>query len=322
MSKQPKTIIVTGASSGIGLAIARAYLERGDNVVGNARSAERLAQAARQLGNPPRFLGVAGDIGHPDTARALFDRATQAFGKVDVLVNNAGIFIAKPLGEYTPDDADALFGTNLKGFFYPSQQAAAHMAAHGGGHIVNITASIALQPQQQVPALLPVLVKGGLNQATQALALELAPHNIRVNAVAPGIIETPMHDGGDTDFLDRLSPSGRRGHTSDVVDAVLYLTDSSFTSGAIVPVDGGARRPIPHRGIRMPYINIQITREGATREQKAELIKGATDLVVRVLGKDPQATFVVIEEVDTDSWGVGGETVTALRQRQRAAPST
>jgi len=157
-----------------------------------------------------------------------------------VLVNNAGIFIAKPLGEYTPDDADALFGTNLKGFFYPSQQAAAHMAAHGGGHIVNITASIALQPQPQVPALLPVLVKGGLNQATQALALELAPHNIRVNAVAPGIIETPMHDGGDTDFLDRLSPSGRRGHTSDVVDAVLYLTDSSFTSGAIVPVDGGA----------------------------------------------------------------------------------
>lgn len=240
MSKQPKTIIVTGASSGIGLAIARAYLERGDNVVGNARSAERLAQAARQLGNPPRFLGVAGDIGHPDTARALFDRATQAFGKVDVLVNNAGIFIAKPLGQYTPDDADALFGTNLKGFFYPSQQAASHMAAHGGGHIVNITASIALQPQQQVPALLPVLVKGGLNQATQALALELAPHNIRVNAVAPGIIETPMHDGGDTDFLDRLSPSGRRGHTSDVVDAVLYLTDSSFTSGAIVPVDGGA----------------------------------------------------------------------------------
>ena len=158
MSKQPKTIIVTGASSGIGLAIARAYLERGDNVVGNARSAERLAHAARQRGNPPRFLGVAGDIGHPDTARALFDRATQAFGKVDVLVNNAGIFIAKPLGEYTTDDADALFSTNLKGFFYPSQQAAAHMAAHGGGHIVNITASIALQPQQQVPALLPVLV--------------------------------------------------------------------------------------------------------------------------------------------------------------------
>ena len=118
-------------------------------MVGNARSAERLAHAARQLGNPPRFLGVAGDIGHPDTARALFDRATQAFGKVDVLVNNAGIFIAKPLGEYTTDDADALFSTNLKGFFYPSQQAAAHMAAHGGGHIVNITASIALQPQQQ-----------------------------------------------------------------------------------------------------------------------------------------------------------------------------
>lgn len=240
MSKPAKTIIVTGASSGIGLAIARAYLERGDNVVGNARSAERLAQAVRQLGNPPRFLGVAGDIGQPDTARLLFDRATEAFGRVDVLVNNAGIFIAKPVGDYTVGDAEALFSTNLKGFFYPSQQAAAHMAAHGGGHIVNITASIGLQPVQQVPALLPVLVKGGLNQATKALALELAPHNILVNAVAPGIIATPMHDGGDTDFLDRLSPSGRRGAPRDVVDAVLYLTDSSFTSGAIIPVDGGA----------------------------------------------------------------------------------
>lgn len=240
MTHPAKTIIVTGASSGIGLAIARAYLERGDNVVGNARGAERLAQAARQLGNPPRFIGVPGDIGDPDTARALFERATQAFGTVDVLVNNAGIFIAKPVGDYTADDVDQLFSTNLKGFFYPSQLAAAHMAAHGGGHIVNITASIAMQPLQQVPALLPVLVKGGLNQATKALALELAPHRVRVNAVAPGIIQTPMHENGDADFLDRLSPSGRRGDTGDVVDAVLYLTDSSFTSGAVIPVDGGA----------------------------------------------------------------------------------
>ncbi|WOB73091.1 SDR family NAD(P)-dependent oxidoreductase [Achromobacter xylosoxidans] len=240
MTHPAKTIIVTGASSGIGLAIARAYLERGDNVVGNARSAERLAQAARQLGNPPRFIGVPGDIGAPATARAMFERAIQAFGKVDVLVNNAGIFIAKPVGDYTTDDVDQLFSTNLKGFFYPSQLAAAHMAAHGGGHIVNITASIAMQPLQQVPALLPVLVKGGLNQATKALALELAPHRVRVNAVAPGIIQTPMHENGDADFLDRLSPSRRRGDTGDVVDAVLYLTESSFTSGAVIPVDGGA----------------------------------------------------------------------------------
>lgn len=238
-----KTVIVTGASSGIGYAIAQAYLKRGDNVVGNARTLERLQAAAEQLGNPANFLPVAGDIARPETASLLFERAIAAFGRVDILVNNAGIFIAKPVGDYTEDDVNALVATNLAGFFYPSQQAARHMAARGDGHIVSITASLGVQPTGKVPALLPVLVKGGLNQATRALALELAASNVRVNAVAPGIIATPLHAGADEgtwNYLKTLAPSGKAGTVQDIVDAVLYLTDSSYTTGTVLSVDGGA----------------------------------------------------------------------------------
>jgi len=237
-----QTVIVTGASSGIGFAIAKAYLERGYNVVGNARTLDRLQVAADKLGNPANFLPVAGDIAAPATAQALFARAIEAFGKVDILINNAGIFLAKPTVDYTEEDVDAIVATNLKGFFYPSQAAAQHMAANGSGHIVTITASIAMQPNVKVPALLPVLIKGGLNHATKALAIELAASNVKVNAVAPGIIDTPMHskDEATQSFYRTLSPSGTTGVTQDVVDAVLYLTGSTFTSGIVVAVDGGA----------------------------------------------------------------------------------
>ncbi|WP_133836511.1 SDR family oxidoreductase [Pseudomonas mandelii] len=237
-----KTVIVTGASSGLGFAIAEAYLKRGYNVVGNARTMERLEDAAAKMGNPGKFLLVAGDIAEPETAKALFERAIAAFGKVDILINNAGIFIPKAVGDYTPEEVNAIVGTNLMGFFYPSQAAATHMSANGSGHIVTITASIAMQPNIKVPALLPVLIKGGLNHATRGLALELAPHNVKVNAVAPGIIDTPLHaqDEGTQAFLKGLSPSGTIGNAKDIVDAVLYLTDSSFTSGTVVVVDGGS----------------------------------------------------------------------------------
>lgn len=237
-----KTAIVTGASSGIGLAIARSYLARGYNVVGNARSLERLQAAHDYLGNPPNFLLVAGDIALPATATALFDTATAAFGKVDILINNAGIFIAKPVGDYTDEDLDSIVATNLKGFFYPTRRAAEHMAANRDGHIVTITASIAMQPSARVPALLPILIKGGLNQATRGLAIELAGSNVRVNAVAPGIIATPMHSDDDATqaFFKTLAPTHAIGATGDIVDAVLYLTDSTFTTGAVMPVDGGA----------------------------------------------------------------------------------
>lgn len=236
-----KTVIVTGASSGIGFAIAEAYLKRGYNVVGNARTIERLEEAAAKLGNPANFLLVAGDISLPATAAAMFERATAAFGKVDILINNAGIFIAKPIADYTDADVQSIVSTNLLGFFYPSQAAATHMSANKDGHIVNITASIALNSNVKVPAILPILIKGGINSATRGLAIELAKDNVRVNSVAPGIIVTPMHptDEGTTNFLKALAPNNAMGVTQDVVDAVLYLTDSSFTSGTIMPVDGG-----------------------------------------------------------------------------------
>lgn len=234
-----KTAIVTGASSGIGLAIARSLLERGDNVVGNARTTERLQSAADALGRSDKFLAVAGDVGDPATAKRLLAEAIGRFGQVDVLVNNAGIFVAKPFADYNTEDLDALIGTNLKGFFYVTQEAVRHMTARKRGHIVNITASIALQSNAAVPALLPILVKGGLNQATRALALELAPHNVQVNAVAPGIIDTPLYTSDMHAFLATLSPAGRIGQPQDVVDAVLYLSDATFTTGIVLPVDGG-----------------------------------------------------------------------------------
>ena len=235
----PSTVVITGASSGIGLGLAQAYLERGFNVVANARTEERLAAAAKQLGNSARFFGVAGDIGRRDTAQQLVDRAVERFGQVDVLINNAGIFNAKPFVEYTEEELDQLVATNLKGFVYASQAAAKHMVARRQGHIVSITASIALQPNQQVPALLPVLIKGGINAATRALALELAPHNVKVNAVAPGIVDTPLYTPEQHGFLNGLSPAGRIATVREIADAVLYLTSADFTTGVVLPVDGG-----------------------------------------------------------------------------------
>jgi NAD(P)-dependent dehydrogenase (short-subunit alcohol dehydrogenase family) len=234
------TVIVTGASSGLGFAIARAFLDLGWNVVGNGRSQARLDEAATALGNSERFLAIAGDIALPETSERLFDHAVEAFGQVDVLVNNAGIFIAKPFAEYTREEIDALIDTNLRGVVYPSQVAARHMVARKSGHIVNITANIALHPDRNVPAALPVLIKGGLNDVTRALALELSPYNVRVSAVAPGIIETPMHSPETHGFLSGLNPMGRLGRPEDIADAVVFLVRSSFTNGVVLPVDGGA----------------------------------------------------------------------------------
>lgn len=237
-----KTVIVTGASSGIGFAIAKAYLARGYNVVANARTEQDLAQAAERLGAPDNLLLVAGDIARPETATALFVRAQQHFGRVDVLVNNAGVFISKPIAEYDEADIETMLATNLKGFIYPSQAAAAHMRAHGGGQIIAITAALAMQPNVNVPALLPIMAKGGLNQAVRGLALELAESNIMVNAIAPGIIATPMHGQDPTvlEALKSMAPTHRVGEVEDIVQAVMYLTDASFVTGSIMVVDGGS----------------------------------------------------------------------------------
>ncbi|WPN61135.1 SDR family NAD(P)-dependent oxidoreductase [Pseudomonas sp. P9_35] len=234
-----KTVIITGASSGIGLGLVKAFLGRGYNVVGNARSPSGLEAAAADLGHPAGFIGVAGDIADPATSTALITQAVEAFDAVDGLVNNAGFFLPKPFVEYSPQDLDALLDTNLKGLVYASQAAAAHMIGRQQGFIINISAAVALQPNIQVPAALPVLIKGGVNQMTRALALELSPHNIKVNAVAPGIIDTPMHDPVHREFLDNLAPAGRVGTVEEIAEAVLYLAGADFTTGAILPVDGG-----------------------------------------------------------------------------------
>ncbi len=240
MSKpRPITAVVTGASSGIGFAVARAFLSRGDTVVGSGRSADRLASAAAALDAGSRFLPVAGDIGRPETSERLFDRVEEAFGRADVLVNNAGIFLAKPIVDYTNEDLDALVDTNLRGFVYATRRAARHMRAHGGGHVVNVTASIALQPQDAVPASLPILIKGGINAATRALALELAPDRIHVSSVAPGIVDTPLYTPDMQEFLNGLQPFGRIATPDEIAEAVLYLADATFTTGVVLPVDGG-----------------------------------------------------------------------------------
>lgn len=249
-SANGQTVIITGASSGIGLALAAGFLARGDNVVGNGRDAARLDAAAARLGFPGRFIAVAGDIGQAATAAALFDQAEKRFGRVDILINNAGVFIAKPAADYTEEDIDLLIATNLKGFVYPVQQAARHMGRGEpgreselenarGGQIINVSAAIALSPNAQVPALLPVLIKGGINSATRALALELGPRNIRVNTVAPGIIDTPMYDAASHGFLNTLQPAGRIGTVADVVNAALYLSTAPFVTGTVLAVDGG-----------------------------------------------------------------------------------
>ena len=239
MSKSDKTVVITGASSGIGLGLAEAFVKEGYNVVGSGRSTERLQAAAAQLNAGDRFLGVAGDAGKPESAKKLFEQAIAKYGKVDVLVNNAGIFTAKPFTQFTPDEVEEQISTNLKGVLYPSQEAARHMSERKQGKIINITASLGIQPAGNVPALLAVAIKGGLNQATRALALELAPYGVTVNAVAPGVVATPMHAPESHAALGQMHPLGRIARISEVAEAVLYLAKSDYVTGTVMPVDGG-----------------------------------------------------------------------------------
>jgi NAD(P)-dependent dehydrogenase (short-subunit alcohol dehydrogenase family) len=231
-----RTVVVTGASRGIGLALAQAFERRGDNVVANSR---RIS-ASGTLPAGDRLALVDGDIARPETARRVVATARERFGGVDLLVNNAGIFLAKPFVEHTSADFEALVATNLAGFFHVTREALGLMRPRGAGHVVTITTSLASQPIAGVPSAVSVLTKAGLNAATKALAIEHAGEGIRFNAVAPGVVDTPMHAPENHATLKRLHPIERLGTVSEVVDAILYLDGAAFVTGEVLHVDGGA----------------------------------------------------------------------------------
>lgn len=232
MSAERKVAVVTGASQGIGASLVRGFLDRGYRVVANSRSIKLDASAD--------VLAIAGDIADPSVADRVIAGAVEKFGRVDTLVNNAGIFISKPFTEYTEADFADVMSVNVAGFFHISQRAVRQMLTQGGGHIVNLTTTLVGQPVKGVPSVLASLSKGGLDAATRSLAIEYADKGIRVNAVAPGVIKTPMHKPETHAFLAGLHPLGRMGEAREIVEAVLYLESAAFVTGETLHVDGGA----------------------------------------------------------------------------------
>ena len=237
MSSQRKTAIVTGASQGIGAGIVKAFVERGYNVVANSRKVTQSTEVTTS----DRVALVDGHIGEPATAAKIVETALSRFKSIDALVNNAGIFFTKPFTDYTAEDFKALVATNLEGFLYVTQFAIKQMLAQKtGGSIVTITAALARNPVRGVTAAVPMITKGGLETITQHLAMEYAQDGIRVNAVAPGVVTTPMHRNTPKDVMEGLSPMGRPSTVKDITDAVMYLIDAETVTGHILYVDGGA----------------------------------------------------------------------------------
>lgn len=236
MASERKVVIITGASRGIGAELLKAYRDNGYHVVATSRSIGKSDDQS----DDPSVLMIEGDIAHPETAKRIVGLAIERFGRIDTLVNNAGVFIARPFTEYSAADFAKMVAVNLAGFFHVTQKAAARMLQAGSGHIVNITATIAEQPMASLAAGLAALTKGGLNAITRSLAIEYATRNVRVNAVSPGVISTPMHSPEAHGFLAGLQPMGRMGKTQEVVDAVMYLEKAAFVTGEILHVDGGA----------------------------------------------------------------------------------
>jgi NAD(P)-dependent dehydrogenase (short-subunit alcohol dehydrogenase family) len=231
MSSQQKVAIVTGASQGIGASLVKAFRDRNYRVIANSRSI--------QPSSDPDVIAVAGDIAERAVAERIVAEALARFGRIDTLVNNAGIFTAKPFTAFTVEDYAANIAVNLTGFFHITQLAIAEMEKQGSGHVVSVTTSLTDHAIDGVPAALAALTKGGLNAATKSLAIEYAKRGVRVNAVSPGVIKTPMHAPEAHGFLAALHPVGRMGEVADIVDAVLYLDSAGFVTGEILHVDGG-----------------------------------------------------------------------------------
>lgn len=225
-----KVAVITGASRGIGAGLVEAYRKLGHRVVATSRSISPS--------HDPDTLTVRGDIADPATAERLAATAIERFGRIDTLVNNAGLFIGKPFTEYSQEDYEAIVGVNLTGFFRITQLAVEQMLRQGGGHLVQVTTSLVDHASSTEPSVLASLTKGGLQSATKSLAIEYAARGIRSNAVALGIIRTPMHPEEDEE-LARKHPLGRMGEVGDVVEAVLYLDAASFVTGVTLHVDGG-----------------------------------------------------------------------------------
>ena len=236
MASNQKTVIVTGASQGIGAAVVKAFLERGYNVVGTSRSASKAAFAPS-----PNLALVDGDIGQATTAEKVAQTAISTFGSINHVVNNAGIFSAKPFTDYTAEEFRGLVSTNLEGFIFITQLAVKQMLSQGtGGSVTSITASLADNPIAGLPASIAMITKGGLDAITVSLASEYAKSNIRFNAVAPGVVDTPLHKNNPKDFLRTLNPMGMISDSKDIADAVVYLTEARYITGEVLHVDGGA----------------------------------------------------------------------------------
>ena len=237
MGTRQKTVIVTGASQGIGAGVVQAFLDRGYNVVANSRN---IIESGAFTGSKQLAL-VDGNIGESAIAAKVVETAISKFGSIDALVNNAGIFFTKPFTDYTPEDFKALSSTNLEGFIYVTQGAVKQMLVqNSGGSVVSITASLVMNPIAGVTASVPMITKGGLEAVTGSLASEYAKEHIRFNAVAPGVVDTPLHKNNPKDFLKTLSPMGTISEVSDIVDAVVYLTEARQVTGEVLHVDGGA----------------------------------------------------------------------------------
>ncbi|MEU1628478.1 SDR family oxidoreductase [Streptomyces sp. NPDC020096] len=226
-----KVAVITGASQGIGAGLVAAYRKLGYAVVATSRT---IAPSG-----DPDVLTIQGDIADQATAERVIAAGLERFGRIDTLVNNAGVFIAKPFTEYTPADYESVTGVNLTGFFRITQLALEQMLSQGGGHVVQVTTSLVDHASSDVPSVLASLTKGGLQSATKSLAIEYAGRGIRSNAVALGIVKTPMHPESSYSALAAMHPLGRMGEVDDVVEAVVYLEGASFVTGEILHVDGG-----------------------------------------------------------------------------------